>query len=238
MFRVFMLLSTMLCLAILGCKKRTDLKTASAYKIQGTLVDSCDGNPIEDAQVFITLYRTVKFQGKDSILQETIQCKTQKAGYFSVNFNYLPNKCVINGFYNKKSRFLVSGPVTENHFLNGVFSLNQIYFYGISVTSNLRFICDSSFKSGDIIILYDLNPPYEDHRDTIRGKPGKFWNYQTKLWYKWNYLEKDPVTQNWILNTPYYFKRIRGNDTLMFGEILNKSSCQSSLTDTLEVLIL
>lgn len=238
MFKVFVLLSTLLCLVILGCKKKADLKNASAYKIQGTLVDSCDGNPIEDAQVFITLYRTVKFQGKDSILNETIQCKTQNAGYFSVNFNYLPNKCEIECFFNKKYRSLVRGPVTENHFLNGVFSLNQIYFYGISVKSNLRLNFDSSFKQGDIIVMYDLNPPYEDHRDTIRGKPGKFWNYQTKLWYKRNYLEKDPITQNWILNTPYYFKRIRGNDTLMSGIILEKSSCQSSLTDTLEVLIL
>jgi hypothetical protein len=232
--KLIVMLSLFLSL-VTNCRKKTDRQSSYTHKIEGTLMDSCDGNPVADAQVFITLFKTEKIQGKDSIIQETIQCKTQNTGYFSVNLKYRPIRCSIYGVLNKQSRFLVDGQISEKYFENGVFSVNQIYLHGMSVKSNLRINNDSSFKQGDIIVIYDLNPPYEDHRDTIRGKPGKFWDFQLKIWYKWNYLEKDPVTQNWIFKTPYYLKRIRGNDTLMTGVILENSTCLSKLTDTIQI---
>jgi hypothetical protein len=131
----------------------------------------------------------------------------------------------------------VIGEDIRNRFVGNKFSLGTIYFHGMSIIRNIQLHSDTGFRSDDVVIMYDMNPPYEDHRDTFRGAAANAWKVKTKIWYKTTYLEKSTLTGGYIFQTPYYFRKVNKNGDYLGGYILTASDCQSADKDTIDILL-
>lgn len=222
-----------------SCRKRNQNTTTgeNKYFIDGILMDSCDGSASSNIHIWVVTEHKEIINGKDSGVINQVECVTDKNGYFKAGFTDPPVKCWVDAFPNRWVHSLVIGEDIRNKFNAGIFSLGTIFFHGMSVMSNVKFYSDSGFKNGDMVILYDMNPPYEDHRDTFRGGSSKSWNVKTKLWYKTTYLKKSSFTSGFIFQTPYYYRKVTGGGEYLGASILTANTCQSSDKDTIEILL-